>query len=475
LGDAPEEKDSLLLEFYSPLDSNWHAAWSMSGSENQPFRNVILPITDSLFLTKGFRFRFRNKGTLSQNLDDPGRITNADHWNVDYIYLNTGRSAGDTIFNDVAIVEKPASFLKTYRSLPWPHASAAFVQEFGKRFNILIRNNGNEPGNVTREYIINDLFGPNDFEFSGGANNIFPFDTMSFYEDIIYNFDLGGGDKAVFEITSYLITDDLDFSKVNDTVITNQVFKNYYAYDDGSAEKGYGISGTGANNAMTAVKFHSFKADTLSAVQMYFNDTYQNVNERYNFWLTIWDDNDGKPGTVIYSKSSKDYRPNELDSLNEFSTYHLDSVIIVQGDFYAGFIQTKPEFINLGYDINGNSPGRKFYNIYGDWSLFDQKGAMMIRPVFGSSTPTSISRAGASPARLTIYPNPADNFINIRLAGDDAYSRYEITIYSISGKRVYQRHQYNEPIDISNLSKGLYIIKVSNENITYQGKFIISR
>jgi len=475
-GDAPEQEDSLILEFYSPLDSTWYKTWSKAGSGNQPFNIVMLPITDSLFLTKGFRFRFHNLGSLSKNLSDPGRVSNADHWHVDYIYINTNRSPADTIFNDVAFVEKPSTILKTYRSLPWSHAPAAFVQEFGKRFNILLKNNGDLASNVHKNYIINDLFGPNDFQFSGGANNVPPFDTMSFYEDIIYNFELGEGDKAVFEITSYLITDELEFSKVNDTVVTNQVFKNYYSYDDGSAEKGYGISGTGANNAMTAVKFHSFKADTLAAIQMYFNDAFDNVNERYNFWLSVWDDNDGIPGDVIYSKSSKDYHPFEPDSLNKFSTYKLDSTIILQGDFHVGFIQTKPEFINLGFDINGNSQNKKFYNIYGDWSLFNEEGALMIRPVFGSELATGIAEPfSVSPSLLTIYPNPARDYINLQLPGNQPFSRYEIFIFNVSGKMVYKQHQGNQPIDISNLPKGLYLLKVSGDSKTYHGKFIISR
>ena len=59
-----------------------------------------------------------------------------------------------------------------------------------------------------------------------------------------------------------LKTDDFD-PKGNDTLIYYQVFKNYFAFDDGSSEGGYGINGLGSRNAMVAYRFTSYHSGYL--------------------------------------------------------------------------------------------------------------------------------------------------------------------------------------------------------------------
>lgn len=76
-----------------------------------------------------------------------------------------------------------------------------------------------------------------------------------------YNFTSPSADSAEFNLKSYLITQlDTDPARVafrwNDAITRNQVFKNYYAYDDGSVENGYGLFGEGADGAMVAMKFN---------------------------------------------------------------------------------------------------------------------------------------------------------------------------------------------------------------------------
>ncbi len=53
----------------------------------------------------------------------------------------------------------------------------------------------------------------------------------------------------------------------NDTIHYHQNFYDYYAYDDGSAESGYNVNGAGA---MIAMKYTILKADTLRALQIFF-------------------------------------------------------------------------------------------------------------------------------------------------------------------------------------------------------------
>ena len=70
----------------------------MSGASRvgdlQPFRQVMIPITDERFLTSGFRFRFRNRASLSRNNDYPDMRSNVDYWHVDYVRLGPKQVCG---------------------------------------------------------------------------------------------------------------------------------------------------------------------------------------------------------------------------------------------------------------------------------------------------------------------------------------------------------------------------------------------
>ena len=79
-----------------------------------------------------------------------------------------------------------------------------------------------------------------------------------------------------------------------------QHFNNYFAFDDGTAEGGYGVNGLGSRNAMVAYKFKSFMTDTLRAMRICFNDSYQDANKR-EFDLMVWANDDGFPGDVLYT------------------------------------------------------------------------------------------------------------------------------------------------------------------------------
>jgi ferredoxin len=66
---------------------------------------------------------------------------------------------------------------------------------------------------------------------------------------------------------------------------------------------------------------------------------------------------------------------------------------------------------------------------------------------------------------INIYPNPANDFINVSMANGG--SSVNFTLLSIDGKVVYQLNNVTDKkvvIDISNNSKGIYFLKVSTDN-----------
>ncbi len=73
---------------------------------------------------------------------------------------------------------------------------------------------------------------------------------------------------------------------------------------------------------------------------------------------------------------------------------------------------------------------------------------------------------------IMIYPSPADYYINISFPGSHSSV---ISIFTIDGKLLIRENMHDDitTIDVSDLSKGLYFIKVVNENTIRKGKFII--
>jgi len=60
-----------------------------------------------------------------------------------------------------------------------------------------------------------------------------------------------------------------------------------------------------------------------------------------------------------------------------------------------------------------------------------------------------------------IYPNPANDFIQVRLSSNDP-SKYAVMIIDVAGREVLTHSLVNEKIDISALKSGMYFIKLIN-------------
>jgi hypothetical protein len=469
LGDAPELKDSLTLQFLAPDENIWYSVWRKPGTASVKFQPAIIRIDNPRYLKAGFRFRFINWASLNTTFNDPSMIGNCDHWNVDYVYLDRNRNAADTSLADVAFRTPVRSLLKTYEAIPWKQFRQVYLQEMGSSIPIHYRNNDMIIRNITRNFEIRDMITNTvSYSFSAGAANIDPFTDVDYNANLIYTFNNSNNDSALFKVTSYLKTDDYD-PKGNDTIIYYQVFSNYYAYDDGSAEAGYGINGQGSRNAMAALRFKSYLPDTIRAIRFCFNDSYMNSNQRA-FNLMIWDDNNGLPGNVIYSVEDVMVEPG--DDVNGFFTYELPDGIMVDDIFYVGWQQRTETFLNVGFDVNTPNRGRQFFWLNGIWLQSQKEGTIMIRPVVGSPLKTtSVETIDTDPVQnnaFRFWPNPATDYINLELNDLALSGSAFISIIDFQGRELINV-PYSERISISSLKAGLYtaIILSDGKRIGY--------
>jgi hypothetical protein len=459
LGDAPETNDSLTLQFLDPVENKWFSVWRAKGGTGAGFRQTSVSIEDLRFLKKGFQFRFINYVTISQNTSDQSMIGNCDHWNIDYVLLDRNRTISDTVYTDVAFRSPIRSLLKNHEAMPWNQFREVELQEMGAFIPVSYRNNDNIIRNVTRNFQIWDMnLNSQVHAFSAGATNIDPQTNIDYNANLIYTYKSDSPDSARFRITCALKTDDFD-PKENDTVTYYQVFKNYFAFDDGTAEMGYGINGLGSRNAMVAYRFKSYIPDTLRSIQICFNDSYRDANKRA-FDIIVWDDNNGIPGNMLYR--GEEVMVEQAVRINGFYNYPITDGVPLDGIFYVGWKQRSETFLNAGLDVNTPQSGKQFYWLNGEWQQSQVYGSIMIRPVVGTPLKTTSVNDNYYKLKtsLSVFPNPSRDFITVSTGGTDNEELLWIRITDLNG-REYINCRNTGQINISSLKQGLYIVSAT--------------
>lgn len=466
-GNAPEASDSLILEFKDSTGI-WKHIWSTPGTVSAPFKQIMICIDNGIFFYKGFQFRFKNYAGFG-TITVPSFASNGDMWNLDLVKIDKNRFASDTIHNDITFVYNIDGTLNNFTAVPWNHFKA--VSGFkSDTIDFIYRNMSDSTKIVTRKCVITDkLTGDTILSKSLGSENISPFsDSTYLFIDTTQFFNASVQDYAEFEIqfnvTSSTPAIHLPY-RWNDTLKYNQVFDNYYAYDDGIPEYGFGLAGNTTENGQVAFKFYTLTPDTIRGIYMFFNRTLNNANQKY-FYLTVWDDSNGKPGTILRKYIGQ--KP-EFHGLNEFHYYSLDTSIYITGTFYIGWVQTTQDLLNIGFDFNYDASSKVFFNIDGYWENIPFAGTPMMRPVLSQQPIVYVSENPVE-EEIKVYPNPARNFIYI-----DSENKVNIRIYNMFGEEVTNAELNNNMVDVSRLKPGLYILKIFNGIITVNRKIVISR
>lgn len=470
LADAPETEDSLLLEFYDYNIEVWVNIWKTAGTTKHEFKQVMLPITDERFLNNEFRFRFRNYASLSDN-SHPSLTSNVDHWHIDYVYLNKNRSPQETQLHDIAFTKHLQSLLKDYESMPWEHFKTNPSKFVNDKIKAYYRNNDNVNRLVdTLRFEFIDKTGNTENDtLNAGSYNVNAGKNILFNNNFDYPFTSNSVGSAIFEIRSVIVTDGFD-SVFNNRMSYFQEFHNYYSYDDGSSEGGYGLIGEGTKNAMIAYKFVAEKEDKLQGIDMYFNRANEDANRKY-FYLAVWKgDNNGLPGELLLKREG--VRPEFEGQLNKFHTYILDEPITVSDTFYVGWVKTTTEILNIGFDINRAPDSKLFYNINGFWDKSTAEGALMIRPIFGEKI-VGIKDVGTNNFDIKLYPNPVRDKLKIEFNKSIKNKKIDIKIINTLGTVVrYINNFNNDYIDLENLKSGIYILRIQTKNSVINKKII---
>jgi len=501
-GGNPRERDSLVVEFLKTPGRNvlneqgqpvwvpdeWQTAWSTTGETLESFSNNEFPffkrvaifIADPVFFRNDFRFRFRNYGSFAppdQSLRSMAGNNNI--WNIDYVLLDRGRSKRHTTYHDIAFAAPATSLLRRYSAMPWAHFISNPQNHLRTNLENRITNLGNIVYNYTYRYLILDEQGTTIRTYSGGAWNIAPF-SQSGYQVfqphtspiVVSNpFPVTPSQRRQFQII-HVIREGVhgDPNRQNDTIVFNQVFDNYFAYDDGTPESGYGLVG---RNAKGAFKFILSRPDTLRAIRFFFNQTIDRQNE-FPIQIMVW--SSLQPEQVLYRSPS--FTPHFSEDLNGFINYELSNPVPVAGTIFVGWEQRTDGFINLGYDANAHAGENIFFHVGNGWQPSIFPGALMIRPVVATSQ-TSITTGETSPPKEpSVFPNPLkESMLNIIMDESMVQTEYLwVEVFDMHGRQVLSR-EFNPVVDLGHLSNGIFILRVTNrmENTSQTTRFIIAR
>ncbi|MBN1338465.1 MAG: T9SS type A sorting domain-containing protein [Bacteroidales bacterium] len=468
----------------------WTNIWSTSGYEledfvdlyGRTFERVMIAVKDSIWFRPDFRMRFVNYASVAAI---SSWRSNTDQWNIDNVYLNAGRSINDTAVKKAGFADRAPSFLDGYSKVPYAQYSQDPIRYMNDSVELKISNLDSVAHTCSYKYQIlsgDDII----YQYDGGSADVFPYFTTGYMNYPPFS---KPPVKTYFPTDPLSVADSVGFTTrhfltenatgtLGDTISFTQAFQNYFAYDDGTAEAGYGLSPSGA---MLAYRFNLVRPDTLRAISMYFNNVQDSANKRL-FHFAIWNDNNGIPGTLIHTEENQ--LPIFLDGMNSFHTYHFDNdSIVFNGTVYIGWIQTTNHNLNVGYDRNTNSQDRIFYNVEGTWIKTSFEGSLMIRPVFGKRLMAkNPAPSSAKLKNLKIWPNPPANHDAVYIELPDEFNHIEMagqletSVYDMTGRRI-RMEKYSHELNIATLKAGIYIITVrdTENGRIFSQKLIIER
>ena len=480
--------DSVLLpcDSVTTLETVWEHVWSTPGMDLKTFKNtyggyfrqVRIPITNTNYFNNGFQFRFRNYASLDYQNYEPSWADNASYWHLDYIRLDRNILAQDTAIDDIAIVDNPGSILKNYTAMPWNQFD---TNELRSNFELKLTNLYNQTKNTTYYHELFDNAGNSIGNSSGGTQNLDPFylsgyQTASVHANPVMahiSFPNTNSDSVeILVLHVFREGGSGDKNPKNDTAIFHQKFYNYYAYDDGTPEAGLVVSTN--TSASLGLGFTLNKPDTLRAVDIYVNHTFNDVSD-FDFTLTVWGDNDGIPGQELYKSLVQQHFSNEMYG---FQRFYLKNPIVVSERFYIGYQTTAGKGLNVGFDQNNDNQRNTFYKTTGEWYTYFLFGTPMLRPVLGKYfDPVSIcEKEKETEWEVKIYPNPAKEKLYIELSQEMQQENITVSIYSVAGQKIYE-NVYTPEIPLLDYVSGFYFLRLSDakQNRSIVRKFLISR
>ncbi|HON53038.1 MAG TPA: hypothetical protein PLS12_07510, partial [Bacteroidales bacterium] len=371
-------------------NSAWNRIWATSNDTKDFFSSVFIPIVSSNYLQKGFRFRFKNYVSLS---NDVSHARNEDIWNIDMVWLDVQRKKDIINTPDVAFVQQIAPLYNQFSAIPISHFSVVQPTNFRLTIDAKFNNFDSLYRKVKFGFALKKHHVSDELLFQTYETDIPPY-TLAEERDVLSDWnvdfidfmkqDIGVFDETKYEF-QYYFTDNNNIAykqhRWNDTSRVNLVMANYYAYDDGIPEAGYGLRE--APMGRVAYKYSVLVPDTLKAIDIYFNPNLVTAPPIFN--LCIWSMNsNGLPGSLLYKMPGEKVQIHE--GIYKFVTYTIKpegiltndrNGIFIQNGYFIGWEQPYDVLLNVGLDLTSNLKNKIYYNVGFEWVSSTQNGALL--------------------------------------------------------------------------------------------------
>ncbi len=482
-GEAPDATDYMRLEFKDSTGAwaNMMTINTKSSLDKTVFYDTIIQVKGKKFFHENFQFRLQNFGRKSGPFDT---------WNIDYVYLNKGRTINDNSFPDQALTSTITPLFGKYSAMPKKHFFASPVIDSVKfNLNNLLNRNISVDYYAIATFInyknsiatpfTDTLVNSDGIRKSGGL--MFPFERVQVQFKVLpnpanilhFNPDADRIDitlKAIISPDNPDPNDFIPFTPItftsNDTVSTYFHLNDYYAYDDGTAEYSARLAQPGNRFAYQFTRPANIP-DSLAALNgfdIYFPDFGVVNNPEVQFF--VYDDDGGMPGDILYSR----FYQIQKNGINKFQKVPIGGEPFSVGTtYYIGWNQPLEGNVLVGLDASNNTGDKMRVYTNGTWEENDRvEGSIMLRPHFGEAD--IITAVPKQEQSVQVFPNPSKGEFYIR----GKYDKLEII--SLTGQPVsFTSTAANDDmrITLSNPTSGLYILKIIKGKTLQTKKIVI--
>lgn len=233
------------------------------------------------------------------------------------------------------------------------------------------------------------------------------------------------------------------------------------------------LNGAGQLPTITAMEFTVFNTMTLTAVSVQPQARFGNVS----VIIRILDEFDNILKSVAANVSGNKLNRVFLDAQLKPGKYKLDAFGTVGTGQVSGNLMYESAAGDFPYtaanllSITGNTRGTSAYYFFYNWEVQRGEQGCSRVPVYLNSKdciPTSIFENKETNG-LTIYPNPAANWINVSPSVEKA------TIFTLDGKRLQSTEIKGGVIDVTELNNGFYFIELWSAGTVKVAKILIAK
>lgn len=159
-------------------------------------------------------------------------------------------------------------------------------------------------------------------------------------------------------------------------------------------------------------------------------------------------------GYVVFKYSTQ---PNADNDPNQNGIYKVGSTTTNGTGGLTGTVA----YIGTATTFNETYSAGTYYKVYTVDKAFNYSDELLI-----SESTASVDDVFAS--KIAIYPNPANEFVKI----SSSVAIDKVEVFNLLGKKVLSSSKLNDNLDISSLSKGVYMIKLTSGNSVASKKLI---